>query len=310
MGRVFVLGPQRPDLNLGEALELLGDDGRFAVISAGWQEGEADLEALQEVVQGQLVGLQLYQRADALFAADAWLREQYRSRQDQLIELQRLYRIRLSPYMQAARTLLQENSDEALLRHEQRESIAQLRALDRHHLRRIAAINAEFATCLDDSPSRAHADHRKEIMETLDGCQTVLMTGGNVAVLINRLQLFGLASALREKNIVAWSAGAMALTERIVLFHDNTPEGDRDAELFNEGCGLIEGVVFLPDAKHRLKSGDKTHMALMSRRFAPAGCMTLDSGALLAFDHNRVLAAEGVRRLARSGSLRKVSPRR
>lgn len=305
MASIIVLGPQRPDINLGQALGGLDGDGDLAVISAGWQEGESDLEAIQEVARSRLVDLRLYQRADALFENDVWLKEHYRARQEKLIELQRLYRIRLPRYMEAARDLLQETGDLTLLRLEQRQAISQQRTLDRHHLRRIAAINAEFSSRLDDKPSSALRDNRAEILEALAGCRAVLITGGNVAVLLNRLQLFDIGSALREKNIIAWSAGAMVLTERVVLFHDNTPEGDRNAEIFNEGLGIVGGIVFLPDAKHRLKTSDRNRLALMSRRFAPASCLTLDNGSILQFGDDRMLAADNVRRLARSGSLRK-----
>ena len=306
MASVIVLGPQRPDVNLGQALGQLDGNGDLAVVSAGWQEGESDLDALREIVQSPLVDLQLYGRAEALFQNDAWLKEQYRNRQEKLIELQRLYRVRLPRYMQAARDLLQESSDRTLLRLEQRQAISQQRTLDRHHLRRISAINAEFSSRLDVKPSSALEDNREEILEALAGCRTVLITGGNVAVLLNRLQLFDLGSPLKEKNIIAWSAGAMVLTERIVLFHDNTPEGERDAEIFNEGLGIVGRVVFLPDARHRLRTDDRNRLALMSRRFAPASCMTLDNGSMLQFADGRLLAADNVRRLARSGSLRKV----
>lgn len=306
MASVIVLGPQRPDVNLGEALGKLDGDGDLAVISAGWQESEGDLEAIQEVVQSRLVDLHLYRRADTLFEKDAWLKEQYRTRQEMLIELQRLYRVRLPRYMQAARDLLQETGDRTILRLEQRQAISQQRTLDRHHLRRISAINAELSSRLDDKRSSALKDSHEEILEALAGCSTVLITGGNVAVLLNRLQLFDLGSLLKEKNVIAWSAGAMVLTERIVLFHDNTPEGERDAEIFNEGLGIVGGVVFLPDANHRLKTADRNRLALMSRRFAPATCMTLDNGSMLQITDDHLLAADNVRRLARSGSLRKV----
>ncbi|MDX1403848.1 MAG: Type 1 glutamine amidotransferase-like domain-containing protein [Woeseiaceae bacterium] len=307
MANIFVLGPQRPDVNLGLALGKLGDEVKLAVISAGWQEGEGDLEALQEIAGRSLVELQLYHRAEALMAKDQWLKERYRERQEKLIELQRLYRIRLSRYMQAARDLLVDDGNPALLRHEQREAISQQRALDRHHIRKITAINAEFSSQLADRPSTELDDVRAEINEQLADCGTVLITGGNVAVLLNRLQLFDLGSALANKDIVAWSAGAMVLTDKIVLFHDNTPEGHRDAEVFNEGLGLIGESVFLPDAKHRLKTDDRIGVALFSRRFAPASCMALDNGAMLHFKDGGMLEASGVRRLVRNGNLRKVS---
>src|SRR5690606_41913723 len=70
------------------------------------------------------------------------------------------------------------------------------------------------------------------LFRSLDNVETVVITGGNVAILINRLRLFGLGNMLKAKNVVAWSAGAMALCDRIVLFHDNPPQGRRNPEVF------------------------------------------------------------------------------
>ena len=148
-----------------------------------------------------------------------------------------------------------------------------------------------------------------EIAAVLSRCQTVIITGGNVAVLLNRLRLFDLGPSLAPKNIIAWSAGAMVLSDKLVLFHDNTPQGDRDAEVFDSGLGIVKECVFLPDAKHRLKLSDKIGVALFCRRFAPAACLTLDSGSLLRYQDGQIAAAEGVRRLSRSGALRKVRAR-
>jgi hypothetical protein len=60
----LLLGPQRPTLNLGEATRNLVDgDGTLAVISAGWQEAEGDIEDVHREIGRPLVDLSLYQRA-------------------------------------------------------------------------------------------------------------------------------------------------------------------------------------------------------------------------------------------------------
>lgn len=310
MAEYFLLGPQRPTVNLDAAFGTLDDDQPIAVVSAGWQEAEGDVDDVYEIVKRPLIDLRLYRRAEEVLASVAWLREIYRERQDRLQELQRLYRLRLSPTMLAARHLLRaDGGDPAILRHEQRHAFAQQRVLDRHHLRRICAIHDEFDTRIANERLPILAEHNAEIAAVLSRCQTVIIPGGNVAVLLNRLRLFDLGPLLSQKNIIAWSAGTMVLSDRVVLFHDNTPQGNRDAELFDSGLGIVNEFVFLPDARHRLKLGDKIRVALFSRRFAPAACLTLDSGSLLRFKDGRIVAAEGVRRLSRSGALRKVRAR-
>jgi hypothetical protein len=79
--------------------------------------------------------------------------------------------------------------------------------------------------------------------------------------------------------VIAWSGGAMALTERVVLFHDRAPQGYSHAEVYDDGLGLARGVVLLPHARRRLLVDDRTRMGVLARRFAPAQCVVLDDGA-------------------------------
>jgi peptidase E len=62
-------------------------------------------------------------------------------------------------------------------------------------------------------------------MSLLAASHAVLIAGGHIAVLLNRLRLFDLSAVLRERPVFGWSAGAMVLTSRIVLFHDSPPRG-------------------------------------------------------------------------------------
>ncbi len=309
MAAYFLLGPQRPTVNLDLPFKTLDDEQPVAVVSAGWQDAEGDIDDVGEVVQRPLVDLRLYQRAGEVLSSEARLQEIYRERQDRLQELQRLYRLRLRQSMLAARSLLRAEGDPAILKHEQRHAISQQRALDRHHLQRICAIHNEFDSRIANDHPPILREHSAEIADVFSRCETVIITGGNVAVLLNRLRLFDLGPMLAQKNIVAWSAGAMVLADKVVLFHDNTSQGIRDAEVFDSGLGIVNEFVFLPDAKHRLMLSDKIRVALLCRRFAPAACLALDSGSLLRYENGRIAAAEGVRRLSRSGALRKVRAR-
>jgi hypothetical protein len=98
-------------------------------------------------------------------------------------------------------------------------------------------------------------------------------------VLLACLRLFGVADVLGERPVVAWSAGAMVVCERIVLYHDLAAHSPGHAEVFDAGLGLCRGVVPLPHARRRLRLDDVDRMALLARRFAPARCVVLDDGA-------------------------------
>jgi len=107
------------------------------------------------------------------------------------------------------------------------------------------------------------------------------------------------------ETVVAWSAGAMALTERVVLFNDRAPQGPAHAEIYDEGLGMIMGAVLLPHARRRLQIDDVTRMSVLASRLAPAVCVVLDDGTRIDLttdgglpDDARVIGAEGrIRRL-------------
>jgi hypothetical protein len=303
----LLLGPQRPTTNLGQVVAGADiPDAPIAVISAGWQEAEGDIDDIRALVPGTLIDLNLYHRAEDVFSADQNLHGAHRERQDQLKDLQRLYRLRLRQLMISARQLGRSDADPELVAGEERHAISQVRALDRHHLGKVENIHRSFASRIGVAHSPALAEQVAAIRKILDGCPTVLITGGNVIVLLNRLRLFGLDRLLAEKHLIAWSAGAMVLSDLIVLYHDKTPQGRRDPEVFSSGAGVLRGYVFLPDATRRLRTNDPVRVALFSRRFSPATSVALDSGSLLHFSGAEFRRAEGAKSLTSKGRLSKV----
>ena len=305
-GVSLLLGPQSPQPNLSGAIARLRAEGPIISITAGWRDSEADLEELQQQAGHHLEDLRLYHRAEDIFAREPELHELQRQRQDQLLELQRLYRLRLKSNMQAARDMLASEEDPSLLRLEQRDAIAQVRALDRHHLSRIAAIHREF----DRRRAKLHLPlataQRDAVWERVAQAGLVLIAGGHVAVLLNRIRLFRLGPLLTEKKVIAWSAGAMVLGERIVLFHDDAPQGERDAEVLDAGLGLIPGLIPLPHARSRLDWSRPARMALFSRRFAPSVCCTLDNGTELLCEGGRLRSASGSSVITRTGGRKEL----
>jgi hypothetical protein len=131
------------------------------------------------------------------------------------------------------------------------------------------------------------------------------VAGGHVAVLLNRLRLFGLAELVGERPVFAWSGGAMVLGERLVLFHDDPPQGAGHAEVLEAGLGLYQGLLPLPHARRRLKLDEPLRVALFARRFADLTCVALDDGATLCLEHGRWVpwGGDGARRLLPDGSL-------
>ena len=305
---IWLLGPQYHRPTLGELYEKLDlPEGPIAVVTAGWQEREGEDEELDGYLGGRSLDLELYRRADRVFTGDPEFREAHREMQRDLREVEGLYDMRLSYVVESVRRLLKAEGREGLLRLEQEHAIGQLRELDAWHLKRIIEIRGGFETTWKPLEREAIAREREEIRGILDGAPALVITGGHVAVLLNRLRLFGMKELAQDKTIVAWSAGAMVLTQRLVLFHDHPPQGPGNAEVMEEGLGLCPRLVALPDGKKRLDLDERDGVASFASRFLPDYCIVMGDGDCIAFDGEVWTAEQGVLRLRPNGDVEEVT---
>ena len=144
MQKVVVLGPQRHVVTVTEELNLLGISGRIATITAGWQEREAEDDELSAALGNRAVNLRLHARTDDVFAQDQQLFSAHRRRQDNLRQLQDIYRMRLDHLMAAAAMLMTRRGPPEIIEPERFDTIEQLRALDAHHLKRLRDVHEAF----------------------------------------------------------------------------------------------------------------------------------------------------------------------
>ena len=133
-----------------------------------------------------------------------------------------------------------------------------------------------------------------------------MIAGGHAAVLLNRLRLFGLDAMVRDLPVLAWSAGAMVLSEQVVLFHDSPPQGAGNAEILDAGLGRCRGIVPLPRASDRLRLDDPVRVSILARRFTDQACVALDPGSRLIISEGRVQAGPGTRCLHHDGAVRQM----
>jgi hypothetical protein len=308
MRRVVLLGPQRFEPNLSTTIDALGCAERLAVVTAGWQEREDETEELARHVDREIVNLRLYRRAEQIMAEDEELAAALRQRQEGLRQLQALYRLRLSSALDAARILMRRTGHDGFVDEHRRAAIRAVRTLDRQHLVRVRKIHEEFDQRWQSAERAAVRRHRESIAEELERASALAIAGGHVAVLLNRLRLFDILDLEPELPVIAWSAGAMALSERVVLFHDSPPQGPGDAEVFEWGFGGIAGVLPLPHATRRLRLDDPWRVALFARRFAPATCVALEPGTRLDWDGRDWIPRDRARALSRRGTLREMVP--
>ena len=285
----------------------LGIKGRVAAITAGWREREAEDDELANHLGGRSINLGLYQRSETLLAKDRELNAHFELRKSRLHEAQALYRFRLNFLLEAARAMIERPATEHYSEPETAAAIEDVRRLDRDHLARVAEIQAEFEESAD-LPSRSSlSKHRRELRRTLDGCEALAIAGGHVAVLINRLRIFDVIGLLGDKPIIAWSAGAMALSPRVILYHDFPPQGAGNAEVLETGLELFDRALPLPHARRRLDIDNATRITLFARRFEPHACVAMDEGAHLVWDGQRWTTQREVRLLMPDGSLLDLS---
>jgi hypothetical protein len=295
---VTLLGPQRRP-TLDTAAGSLPAEGPVATVTAGWQEREPDDGELGKLLGSRDVNLRLYRRWLDVQERDPQFAAGERQLAGVLEELQEMYLLRLDHALQAVYAVQRRSGPQPLRAGVLSEAVGAVRELDAAHLRRVGAVRAEFYQGLRPHDRPVIAGHRAEVAGLLAGAAAVVVAGGHVGVLADALHLFDIAASLRSP-VIAWSAGAMALTDRIVLFNDRAPQGPGHPEVYGSGLSVLRDVVALPHASARLRLGDTPRMAVFARRFAPARCVLLENGTRMdtASDGGcppgtRVLAADG-----------------
>jgi len=296
--RVTLLGPQRRS-TLDTVAAALYPEGTVATITAGWQEREPDDGELSKLLGARDVNLRLYQRWLDVQERDPGFAAGERRLTGVLDELQDIYLLRLDHALQAVYAVQRRSDSPPLRAGVLAEAVDAVRELDAAHLRRVSAVRGEFYQGLQPHDRPVIAEHRADVAGLLGDAAGLVIAGGHVGVLADVLHLFNVAASLRS-GVIAWSAGAMALAERIVLFHDRSARGPGHPEIWGGGLSLYRNVVPLPHARSRLLLEDTPRMAVFARRFAPARCVLLENGTRMDTDSDghcppgiRVLAPDG-----------------
>lgn len=297
--KATLLGPQRRPTLAGVAASLPAGHP-VATITAGWQERESDDAELSNLLGSRDVNLRLFWRWSEVQDRDPEFAAAERRLAEVLDELQALYLLRLDHELGAVYAVQQRSGSGRLKADVLAESVGAVRDLDAAHLRRVDEIRGEFYQGLRPHDRPVIAGHRAEVAGLLGDCGALVVTGGHVGVLADVLHLFNVAAALRSP-VIAWSAGAMALAERIVLFHDRSARGSGHPEVYASGLSVLRGIVPLPHARARLLLDDRPRMAVFASRFAPARCVLLERGTRLDIEDDnglppaaRVLAEDGL----------------
>ena len=192
-----------------------------------------------------MVNLRLYQRWQELIAADAEYAAAERGLAELLEEQQAVYALRVFHAVAAVDEVNRRDKMPAVRAAAVTDGIRALRALDSWHLDEVAASRQQFYAATQIGERESVRAHRRELAELVDDSAGMVITGGHVGVLLHLLHVFGLVTMIK-KPVITWSAGAMALSDRVVLFGTHRPAGRRLPEVWAEGLGVFSGVLAVP----------------------------------------------------------------
>ena len=305
----------------GSTLRALAVDGPVATITAGWEEREDQDAELNSVLDGRGRNLRLHHRMfdvldkDATFAAAALA---FRDRHDELLGF---YRLRLQGAMEGVYAVQRRSSAHRTGEAALADAVETVRRLDEWYSAQLKGLYRDLDAQAPAERSDVISWHRGELAAALADSAALVITGGHVGTLLRTLRMFALAIP-DTLPVIAWSAGAMALTSKVVLFHDFAPRGSHEAEVFDRGLGRVPGVIALPHARRRLALDDRGRCAVLARRFAEHRLLLLDDGTAAVFDgasrgegvvgRNSAAAygplPHGVRVLTQTGAVEQVGP--
>jgi len=298
---VGLLGPQRRP-SLQHVVRELDPHAPVATVTAGWQERESEDSELQELLGGRGVNLALHARWLDVHDQDREYAHAEREHDAALAELRQLYLTQLDHALQAAYAVARRKEGRPRLRDAALgDALEVVRLVDQQHLARVRAAHHAFYAAWRPEERPVLARHREEVRRILQGAQAVAVAGGYVGELIRVLHLFHVEPHLPHL-VIAWSAGAMALSERVVLFHDYVPHGVAQTEVLGEGLGLVRDLVPLPHVRRRLRLDDPVRMSALARRFSPARCLVLDDGVRVRLEPDGQLPS-GARVLTEDGQV-------
>ncbi len=282
--RGALLGPQQLHSSVQTVVASLALDARVALVTAGWQEREDQDGELHEALGKKTLNLNLYERGEQVFATDKEFARLHRARQDKLRHRQEYYRLRINRYGDAALDIARRAADSEFEADEAKVSIQSIRNVDLAHLAHCREAREEFEHLAKPFERPSIAKHRNEITNILRSTRVLAIAGGHVAVLLNRLRMFGIAELIDDQVLVAWSGGAMVTGDRVVLFHESPPQGAGVSEVMDEGLGLHHGILPLPNPKLRLRLDDKLRVGWLARRNDPTRCIAFDHGEYVMFE--------------------------
>lgn len=295
----ILLGPQRFRTTAGTAVRSLGVEGDIATVTAGWQDREGDDAELHEVLDGRSRNLGLFHRLADVLDTDPHFAAAALAHRDAVDELAGIYSQRLQHALESVYAVQRRAARDDIAESALTDGISEVRAIDSWYLTTLDQLYGELEAAAPVDQSEPVQRHRGEVADIVSAAGAMVIAGGHVGMLLRCLKLFDVTPPA-ELPVVAWSAGAMALTDRVVLYNDRGPRGVVGSELWDRGLRRARHIVAMPHARRRLRIDDPLVLRVLVRRFAEATCLLLDDGARVDLgpqgelpDGARVIGAQG-----------------
>ena len=141
---------------------------------------------------------------------------------------------------------------------------------------------------LDESPRFIAT--RDRLRSRVLSANSIMVFGGNLAVLLTTLRFFRLRNAFHEAlfrgtNYYSVSAGSMALAEKIIVYDDFWGDGHerprKEFEFFDNGLGLVTRITLFPHCMDRIQTDDSDNLAYLAHRFSHGPCVGLNEDSFL-----------------------------
>ena len=197
--RVVLLGPQSEAATVVDALRSLDIKGSVGLITAGWHDAEGDPAKIDPALAKRVHHIPLYGNAERVWKGDAELHQGHQAMQRAVRTARMAYNIRLANALNALAAIGTVEGDRAVVEEEQAAALEALRRLDGLHVDRIASLRAAYNARFSPEARSAVQKERNEVTRLVEPMEAVVIEGGHVAVLINRMRLFDLSSMLDRR---------------------------------------------------------------------------------------------------------------
>lgn len=288
--RTVLLGPQRFRTTVGGALRTVAPEGMVATVTAGWRDRESDTDELDATLEGRGRHLRLYGRLTDVLDSDRRFAEAALAHRDAVNELAGIYSLRLQRALDSVYAAQRRPVRSDIATSAEADGVRVVQSIDQWYLDAVNQLHGELQVAAPPEESEPIQRHRAEVAQAVGQARAIAIAGGHVGQLLRCLKLFQV-NLPPQLPVVAWSAGAMSLTERVVLYHDRGPSGLVGSEVWDRGLGRALRIVAMPHARRRLQMDDRMVLRVLARRFGDARCLLLDDGARVVLGPNGELPA-------------------